>query len=281
MGKMCSPDVPGGGGGLPTREGAPMDEPVVARRGVEVGLLKLSVTAPWPGRDRDYFEWYDRDHAYSANLAGPGVFAGRLWYSSAACGDLGFAAPDSPLSGRGGRFLATYLVLDGDVAAWSDWSTQRYTELGREGRSFSARTTALAQLFEPTWTVTRDNPGVPLHCALDHPFRGVAMVITEHGDDGAAQGPRVEGPSRPTLRRGSPVALAAGFSPRSIHGWASPAGLPAPDAHALELWFSDQVPSVAWTEARRQHDEELRRSGSGRIVWFAAFEPTVPGGALG
>ena len=37
-------------------------------------------------------------------------------------------------------------------------------------------------------------------------------------------------------------------------------------------------PSDAWTAARREYDETLGRSGLGRIVCFAPFEPTVPGG---
>ena len=138
-----------------------------------------------------------------------------------------------------------------------------------------------AGFYRYRWGVRRDGDGVPPEVALDHPYRGLVVMMVDRG-----AGVEIEALDRwyrrehlPHALAGSPCAMCLSFQPVPLPDDA-PAYVPRPaglERRSLHLYFLEEDPSVAWSEGFVDHGEVVRKAGLGRVTYAAPFIPTLPG----
>ena len=199
---------------------------------VRVGSCLFTMVDPVRGHEVDYNRWYERDHFYAGCMVGPWLFAGRRWVATRDLKDLRFPA-ESPLAVPvdAGSYLAIYWVHEGRHDEHFAWSIDQVVGLYRSGRGFEHRVHAhTALLHEPRFHYRDDDP-VPVELALDHPYRGLAVVAVD--PTGAAGPPDASSPDAGPPAASSPDASSpdasspAASSPDADS--AEPAGPPAAD----------------------------------------------------
>lgn len=147
---------------------------------VRVGSCLFTMVDPVRGHEVDYNRWYERDHFYAGCMVGPWLFAGRRWVATRDLKDLRFPA-DSPVAVPvdAGAYLAIYWVHEGRHDEHFAWSIDQVVGLYKSGRGFEHRVHAhTALLHEPRFHY-RDDDYVPVELALDHPYRGLAVVAVD------------------------------------------------------------------------------------------------------
>ena len=157
---------------------------------VRVGSCLFTMVDPVRGHEVDYNRWYERDHFYAGCMVGPWLFAGRRWVATRDLKDLRFPA-ESPVAVPvgAGSYLAVYWVHEGRHDEHFAWSIDQVVGLYKSGRGFEHRVHAhTALLHEPRFHY-RDDDYVPAELALDHPYRGLAVVAVDPtGGAGPADG---------------------------------------------------------------------------------------------
>ena len=135
------------------------------------------------------------------------------------------------------------------------------------------------------WGVFRDDDGVPAELSLDHPYRGLVVVIGERSDpDPAALEAwyRAELPGRIT---DTPVAMCLSFGIIPLRedapGYANMAtsgmSITAMDRRFVQAFFVDTDPRECWDSCFKPLGAALERAGVGRALFVAPFVPTLPG----
>lgn len=211
-----------------------------------LGSALVSVVRPHPGRALAFHRWYERDHFHAGVTAGPGCFAGRRWVEPE--WGPGRAGGDEP------RFLHTYWIEAGAQAGFATWALERARALRRAGRMRDDADQLHTAFGEPAGQTARDADGVPLDCALEHPFAGAVLAVLEDGD---------EPPAHPPL---GPAALALSLRALALDPPIA-RNLPPGAGRALVLWLLDTEPR-AWSECV---------APLGRVALALPFVPTVPG----
>ena len=251
------------------------DEPV------RLGSMLFTLVEPHRGHEVAYNRWYERAHFYAGCMIGPYNFAGRRWVAPRRLKDLrphdtSPIAPDRLT----GSYLALYWVLAGNHEEWNRWAYRQLKQLHADGRMFEQRDHVHTLLYTFDWEVRRDADGVPSALALDHPFRGLVAVIGEATGEGGREALdrwyREE--HLPGALAGSPAALCLSFSPMPLlvdaPGVAKDEGSAARFVH---LYFLDDEPGEVFPAQFAAHDEALRESGLGQVLWSSPFIPTIPG----
>jgi hypothetical protein len=213
-------------------------------------------------------------------MIGAGNFAGRRWVAPRPYKDLrytgtGEVAAD-PLVGS---YLALYWVLDGALAEWNRWAYRQLKQLHVDGRMFPDRDHIHTLLYTRDWGSYRDPDPVPAALALDHPFKGLGVVIGEAFDDRPELDSWYRQEHLPAFFKGSSAAMCLSFTPMPLlvdaPGVAKDEGSEMKFVH---LYFLDADPLDVWErDGFTEHSAVLQRTGLGRVLWSGPFIPTIPG----
>lgn len=267
---------------------------------VRVGSCLFTMVDPVRGHEVDYNRWYERDHFYAGCMVGPWLFAGRRWVATRDLKDLRFPA-ESPLAVPvdAGSYLAIYWVHEGRHDEHFAWSIDQVVGLYKSGRGFEHRVhTHTALLHEPRFFYRDDDP-VPVELALDHPYRGLAVVAVDPpaaaADSPDANSPepgagasadelddRLRTEALPGLMDGSAIASMVSWSyvtPASGATDRAPMDLgtpPGPPERRVQLFFLEDDPAEVWPRFR-DYGAGLAAAGLGEVVFAAGFRPTVVG----
>ena len=248
---------------------------------IELGTILFTMVEPHKGHEVAYNRWYERDHFYSGCLAGPYLFAGSRWVATRNLKAQRFpeSSPITP-DPTVGSYLAIYWVLKGTHDAWNRWSVDQVQMLHKSGRMFQQRDHIHTVLYEYQWTHSRDEDGVPVELALDHPYEGMVAMIGECNEGGDLD--EVDRWWReqhlPGALAGGPIAMTAAFRPMPLLDDA-PADVPREegvDRRFLHIYFCESEPLAVWNTIRAA-GEAYDGSGLGRILWASPFLPTLPG----
>jgi hypothetical protein len=255
----------------------------MADYGVKLGSMLFTMVQPWPGHEREYNRWYERDHFYAGCLIGPYCFAGGRWVATSAMKELRF--PDeSPIapSKRDGSFLSLYYILAEHRPEWRAWGAQQVFALNEQGRMFPQRDHVHTLHYVYEWGEFRDEDGVPAELALDHRFPGLGVVMVERASDEVSNA-QIDAwyceNYLPGALPGTPAAMCLAF-----RGEASmpdtPSKVPAVGnvgGRTLLLFFLDSSPEECWESLFVAQAKAFDESGLGKVVYASPFLPTVPG----
>jgi len=255
------------------------DEP---EYGVGLGSILVSLLEPEVGKATDFHRWYERDHFYAGCMVGAWFFAGRRYVATRPLKALRYPA-SSPLMDDTslGSYLALYWIHRDHHEETERWAVDRVLWLGENGRMEGARSTAHAAFYTYRWTACRDDDGVPPELALDHPFPGAVMVMSQR-----PEGVSIEdrdawmlGEALPKLLPGSPIALTLSLSQLALPA-DSPVYTPPPTDLAqrcLEIYFLDQDPREGWDSFFAPLGRSFADAGMGEVSFAGGFIPTIPG----
>ncbi|MEM9175806.1 MAG: hypothetical protein AAGC67_11275 [Myxococcota bacterium] len=252
--------------------------------GVGLGSVLVSLLEPAPGKARQFNRWYERDHFYAGCMTGAHFFSGRRFVATRDLKALRYPAssaqvPDTSI----GSFLALYWMEQGHHQPAEDWSLERVLWLYENGRmdGGGARQAVHAGFYAHRVAVTRDDDGIPPEVALDHPFPGLALMLSERpaGVSRAEREAWLLERDLPERLPGSPIALCLSLELLPLPE-SSPAFVPpdeGADRRGLELFFLDASPQAVWADAFADFGAAQEAAGVGRVSMASAFVPTVPG----
>lgn len=257
------------------------DEP---EYGVALGSILVSLLEPAPGKAREFNRWYERDHFYAGCMTGEHFFAGRRFVATRPLKALRYPASSAQIPDTSiGSFLALYWMERGHRREAEDWALERVLWLGEHGRmdGGGGRRAVHASFYAHRWAACRDADGVPPEVALDHPFPGVVLVLSERPEGVGADARErwLLEEHLPQALPGSSAALCLSFDPLQLPE-ASPAYVPpdeAADRRGLEIWFLDREPDAAWADTFAAFGEAQAKAGMGQVTMAAGFLPTLPG----
>jgi hypothetical protein len=249
---------------------------------IRLGSMLFTVVEPHRGHEVEYNRWYERDHFYSGCMVGPYNFAGRRFVASADLKALRDPDP-SAITGEPGRgsYVSVYWVLDGYHDIWNKWAVRQVRALHAANRMFEQRDHVHTLLYRFAWEARREQDGVPIELALDHPYPGFVPVWVDRAEDVAIEDlwEWLRQEHFPSLLPGSAAGLVAAFTPLPLLIDA-PGDVPreeANDRRTLLLFFCDTPPEEAWKTVIAEHRSRLESSGKGTVVAALPFKPTIPG----
>jgi hypothetical protein len=257
------------------------DEPAY---GVALGSILVSLLEPAPGKALEFNRWYERDHFYAGCMTGEHFFAGRRFVATRDLKALRYpassrAVPDTSI----GSFLALYWMERGHHRVAEDWAVERVLWLGENGRmdGGGGRKAVHASFYRHRWAACRDDDGVPPEVALDHPFPGVVLVVSER-PEGVSADERERWMLEehlPAALPGSSAALCLSLDPLELPE-ESPAYVapePGSDRRGLEIYFLDGSPDLDWASGFAGLGDAQAQAGMGEVAFAAGFLPTLPG----
>lgn len=258
-----------------------MDYPEIAHDSIDVGTTLFTLIEPRKGREAAYHRWYERDHFFAGCLIGPGWFSGRRWVATKPLKDLRFPTETPFLPDvAAGSYLSTYWVLKGHEEDAIDWGSTQVKWLHENDRMFDERDHVHTAMYANRWSVSRDEDGVPLPLALEHPFKGFVAVMVDRHEDTAprAFSAWLREVAVPSAMEGSSWALTGGLTPIPL-----PEGAPVfqpenkdHDRRMLLMCFLDEDPRDDFS-IFEAFAEAVDEGGLGTVSYVAPFIPTIPG----
>jgi hypothetical protein len=247
---------------------------------VDVGSMLFTLVEPHRGHEVAYNRWYERDHFYAGCLNGAYNFAGRRWVATREHKALRYPE-GSPVAAdpMAGSYLALYWILDGFHQEWNRWAYRELKQLHADGRMFEQRDHVHTLLYTRDWVAYRDADPVPAALALDHPYRGLAVVIGEAAASREETAAWYRDEHLPGALAGSSAAMCLAFRPM-------PLLVDAPgveksegdDRRFCHLYFLDRDPVEVWQDdGFADHGDTLEAAGVGKVLWAGGFIPTIPG----
>jgi len=258
---------------------------------IRVGSMLFTLVDPERGHEVEYNRWYERDHFYAGCMVGPWLFAGKRWVATRDLKDLRFPVGDTPVASPvdKGSYLAVYWVLEGKHGAHFKWAVEQVVDLYKTGRGFQDRVHAHTVLLEQPTAQYRDSDPVPIELALDHPYKGLAVVAVDLADgvEQADLDTHLAEVALPELMGadgdiGSGVASMVSWNYQDM-GSGDTANAPmdlgmppgGPD-RSVQMFFLDSEPTEVWGRFHTYADS-LAASGLGSVVFAAPFIPTIVG----
>ena len=254
---------------------------------VKVGAMLFTMVDPHRGHEVAYNRWYERDHYYAGVMDGPHALAGSRWVAPRALKDLRFPDPSpfaEPLDA--GSYVSIYWYLKGKVDEHTAWAGERVWWLYENGRGFAERTHAHTGIYTFESARYADNDGVPVELALDHGYRGLAVVVAEPTDGGSAADLRARLEAGPVARllAVDGIDTVSSWTPRTgaVEGngsGGSPMALGTSGGSAervVQLVFMTADPRERW-DAVRAYAADVAERGGGRVTFASPFLPTVVG----
>jgi hypothetical protein len=248
-------------------------------KGISLGSAIVSLIDPHPGHEREFNEWYERDHVYACAMAGPHTFALSRWVATR---DLkALRRPDvssiaDPVTA--GSFLTLFWIEWGRDEEQAAWVSEMLPELQESGRMLPHRDHVCTATYEFRGAVLRDTVTPELAC--DHRYDGLVAVWLEREPSVALADveARVLRLVEPVIDS-SPLGQALLFTPRPRPAaWpadvADPAGV---GDRLLLLAFLDCDPREWWTPWFAGLDAVIDGTGLANTSLVAPFVPTVPG----
>jgi len=249
---------------------------------IALGSVLVSLLDPTPGHEAAFHRWYERDHFYAGVMVGPWFFSGRRFVATRALKDLRFPAHTPLLTDvRQGSYLTLYWILAGKHAEAERWAIAQVQQLIANDRMIPTRRAAHAGFYAYRGGAVRDADGVPAELALEHPYAGLALVLSEpaEGSDPAALARWWREEQLPGALPGSAAALCLALEPMELPAGV-PAYIPRPQGLArstLHVYFLEQDPRACWKDLFEPLPRALEATGLGRITFAAPFVPTIPG----
>ena len=253
---------------------------------IRVGSMLFTMVDPEKGHEVEYNRWYERDHFYAGCMIGPKLFAGKRWVATKELKDLRFPKGDTVVASpvEKGSYLAIYWVLEGGHAEHFTWASEQVVWLYSNNRGFPNRHHAHTVLLEKPSSHYRDDDPVPIELALDHPYKGLAVVTVDPADGVSDEQLKahLEQTALPALMNGSGVASMASwhYQPSESGDTANaPMDLgmpPGPTDRNVQLFFLDEEPTAVWDRFHAYADA-LAESGMGTVTFAAPFLPTIVG----
>ena len=253
---------------------------------IKVGSMLFTMVDPEKGYEVEYNRWYERDHFYAGCMIGPQLFAGKRWVATKELKDLRFPRGDTPVASpvERGSYLAIYYVLEGGHAEHFKWASDQVVWLYSNNRGFPNRVHAHTVLLENPSSHYRDADPVPVELALDHHYKGLAVVAVDPAE-GVAEAQLVShlhDQALPALMEDSGIASmlswhyqdsGSGDTDRAPMDLGMP---PGPADRQLQFFFLDDEPTAVWDRFHAYADD-LAASGLGEVVFAAPFLPTIVG----
>ena len=243
---------------------------------IDVGAMLFTLVEPHRGHEVAYNRWYERDHFYAGCMIGAGNFAGRRWVAPRPYKDRRYVPEGSPVAPDTltGSYLALYWVLDGMLADWNRWAYRQLKQLHVDSRMFPDRDHVHTLLYTRDAVQYRDPDPVPAALALDHPFKGLTVVI------GEATGDRSEMDAwYDEQALFESAALRITWTPMPL--LVDAPGVKKQEgggAKFVQLYFLDADPAeVVDAQGLADHAKALEGSGLGRVDWAGPFIPTIVG----
>ncbi|ADI09464.1 hypothetical protein SBI_06344 [Streptomyces bingchenggensis BCW-1] len=251
--------------------------------GVRPGHALITMVEPHPGHEYTYNRWYEDDHFIAGAMAMPWIFAGRRWVATRELRQLRYpekSAIAQPVTA--GCYITVYWLTEGRYAEHMKWTVGINKRLNRDGRVYQDRTHVFTAFQDHEATVYRDGAAGPrdFH-ALDHPYAGLVVEVVD------AEGPERRAELLEWLRTrhlpkrlaGSPAAMVTGFrpTPLPLDRMSYVKQVEGVDTRLTLLWFLQRDPRECWERHFTGLDEDVARSGLGRVELVAPFIPTVPG----
>ncbi|MES4901072.1 MULTISPECIES: hypothetical protein [unclassified Streptomyces] len=251
--------------------------------GVRPGHALITMVEPHPGHEHAYNRWYEDDHFIAGAMAMPWIFAGRRWVATRELRRLRYpeeSAVAQPVTA--GCYITVYWLTEGRYAEHMKWTVGINKRLNRDGRVHQDRTHVFTAFQDHEATVYRDGAAGPrdFH-ALDHPYAGLVVEVVD------AEGPERRAELLEWLRArhlpkrlaGSPAAMVTVFrpTPLPLDRMSYVKQVEGVDTRLTLLWFLQQDPRECWEGHFTGLDEDVARSGLGRVELVAPFIPTVPG----
>lgn len=251
--------------------------------GVRPGHALITMVEPHPGHEYAYNRWYEDDHFIAGAMAMPWIFAGRRWVATRELRQLRYpekSAIAQPVTA--GCYITVYWLTEGRYAEHMKWTVGINKRLNRDGRVYQDRTHVFTAFQDHEATVYRDGAAGPrdFH-ALDHPYAGLVVEVVD------AEGPERRAELLEWLRTrhlpkrlaGSPAAMVTVFrpTPLPLDRMSYVKQVEGVDTRLTLLWFLQRDPRECWEGHFTGLDEDVARSGLGRVELVAPFIPTVPG----
>jgi hypothetical protein len=234
----------------------------------ELATALVALIEPHAGQAVAFNRWYERDHFYSAVMAGPGVISGARWVATRAAkaARIGNGLFGDP---AGSSFLATYWLEAGGQARWDDWVPGRMGELVAQERMFAGRDHVHTAVYERAWAV-ESRSGPPIEVALDRGYAGlIALAVDRRRQLDLAA---VESWHRGLVQAVPELDVSVALTQQRLVLSALEAPLDDPARHVLLLAFTAADPITLW------HDEVRDRALEfGAIGFGGPFLATVPG----
>ncbi len=259
----------------------PVDVEDVGLGPVGLGATLFTLVDPHRGHEAAYNRWYERDHLIAGCTVGPYCFAAKRWVATRACKDLRLVVPGNPVSDDPlqGSFLALYWLLAGWVQQWNRWAFREFRWLHDNGRMFPHRDHVHTLLYEHDWAHYRVPDPVPVSLALDHPYRGLAVVVGEAADGDRA---RFDAWAR---EEGLPGLQASGAVDQTLSFTGIPLQVEAKDVarddggdgRFVHLHFLRHDPLESFEDTFGGLPARVEAAGVGRVTWAGPFLPTIPG----
>ncbi len=260
----------------------PIDVEHIGLGPVNLGAMLFTMVDPHRGHEAAYNRWYERDHLIAGCTVGPYCFGAKRWVAPRPYKDLRYLADgENPVADDSakGSYLALYWLLDGWVQEWNRWAFREFKWLHENGRMYPHRDHVHTLLYDHDWAHYRDPDPVPVSLALDHPYKGLAVVVGE-----AADGDReaFDGWAREELLPGfqpsATVDMTLSFSGIPLQVEAKDVAKDdAGGGRFLHLHFLREDPLEVWGDTFAKLPATVEESGRGRISWAGAFIPTIPG----
>jgi hypothetical protein len=244
---------------------------------IVLGSSLFTLVEPHRGHEVAYNRWYERDHMLAGCMVGPWLYSGRRWVATREEKALRSGArPDLFGVGDPGTYLAVYFVIDGRHDEHFDWGLRQVKWLHENGRMFPQRDHVHTLLYRFGWVVPRDDDGVPVELALEHPYAALVASIVEraHGVDDADLQPWFAGQAASAPGIGQTVSFAP--IPLAADAPVTQQGLDGLERRSLVLRFADVAPAAAAAQASAV-DAGLEAAGLGTVLWSSPFRPTIPG----
>jgi hypothetical protein len=179
-----------------------------------------------------------------------------------------------------GSLLSIYWKEVGDEAEYERWARDQWVWLNERGRIFTERSHVHTSDYRLLSTVRQPGERVPIELALEHPFQGLVMILTEATDgDRAGAVKKLEQLAQKTLLAGD-VAILASWELTVMPDKAPKlfvANLAPPTANTiLQLAFLRTDPEAAWNSVR-SYEALIGQEKSLKLGLAAGLIPTVPG----
>ncbi len=149
---------------------------------IGIGTAIVSYMEPERGYEREFNEWYERDHFLATVRAGPGVFASGRFVATKACkarrrGTF-FGDPSR------GSYLSIAWVLNGKQAEWDAWVAHEMETIAAAGRLFPHR----EHVHTGVYMMTGGGGAVPPEFAFDIAPAGLVAVAYTGTPDPLVEG---------------------------------------------------------------------------------------------
>jgi hypothetical protein len=241
----------------------------------------IALHDPHRGHEHDFNQWYEADHMLAAGTMAPWTISGMRWVAPRALRALRYPAEGPFGPSERGAYLMLFWIQDGRLADQQAWVTEQMQVIGAQDRNFAFRDGVTATTYDFLRSVERDAGGVPVVLALDRRYAGAVLLVVERAPDVTLDGLGdwlLDGYIGTRLA-GSPIALAAAFTPRPKEPW-------WPDAYPevvgvgerlFVVCFLEQDPRDAWDAHFAGLGESMRDAQVGRVLLAAPFIPCVVG----